>query len=440
MDGGGTATVGEITSKVLAAQRDLLERFELDRSERAYLAGTGPTQGSTRSGDAVSPMQSQFRADLTEVFERVGTAAEAGRVYVFVIHAGADGSVLASQRYEWAADGVEPQIENPDLQAIPLRAAGYARWLDAFLAYRPIYGPISGFPESERRTLDDQGILSLLILPIFVAGELWGFVGFDDCERERVWTAGELSLLFSLAITLGHVFSGADRNEADGAIVASLSVVTGMLNVDTATLTKTPVSSLVERTHARLGVLVEAHRFFANRRTRGTVSLIALLDAICPFLSEIISDEIGGECRVGIATQTLQPSTRRGAQRFLSEPRRTSAHRTVLGVAAALSITLIVAEVLAAFRFEPSDDAAGCGEGCCSTARVVIKVAKLDPAQRSIELSITACDDRDRPVACTTKLDGTAHLLVRRLSHAIHATQRFGPEYGTALRLVVPLA
>lgn len=34
MDGGGTATVGEITSKVLAVQRDLLKRFELDHSEQ----------------------------------------------------------------------------------------------------------------------------------------------------------------------------------------------------------------------------------------------------------------------------------------------------------------------------------------------------------------------------------------------------------------------
>lgn len=41
-------------------------------------------------------------------------------------------------------------------------------------------GLVADLPEPERSMLGEQGIVSLLILPIFSAGSFRGFMGCDD--------------------------------------------------------------------------------------------------------------------------------------------------------------------------------------------------------------------------------------------------------------------
>jgi signal transduction histidine kinase/DNA-binding response OmpR family regulator len=52
------------------------------------------------------------------------------------------------------------------------------------------------------KILEENGILSILALPIFVKGAFWGFVGFDERENAREWTEAEFSILKSFASSL----------------------------------------------------------------------------------------------------------------------------------------------------------------------------------------------------------------------------------------------
>src|SRR2546425_4233904 len=56
---------------------------------------------------------------IAEVLERLGRAAGVSRVYVFQNHTDAEGRRLHSQRFEWAAEGIQSQMDNPDLQGSP---------------------------------------------------------------------------------------------------------------------------------------------------------------------------------------------------------------------------------------------------------------------------------------------------------------------------------
>ncbi len=49
----------------------------------------------------------------------------------------------------------------------------------------------------------DNSIKSLILVPIMVDGKYWGFIGFDECQKDRVWTDNEESLLITVASTLG---------------------------------------------------------------------------------------------------------------------------------------------------------------------------------------------------------------------------------------------
>lgn len=155
---------------------------------------------------------------IDAVLARLGKAAGVSRVYVFENHLDDDGRLLTSPRFEWVADGVEPQIENEELQGIPYRAAGFGRWVDVLGDGGVIHGLVRGFPDSERDLLEAQSIRSMVLVPIEVAGEWWGLIGFDDCAEGRDWSAAEIDALKVAADAIGAAI---DRASAQGALLES---------------------------------------------------------------------------------------------------------------------------------------------------------------------------------------------------------------------------
>ncbi len=139
---------------------------------------------------------------LTEI----GKAVEADRVYIFENHYDSENEkVLMSQRYEWCSERAIPQIDNTELMNLPYDPL-YQRWYDELSHGGNIFGLIKDFPESEKPALESQNIKSILVVPIFVSGRFWGFIGFDDCHSERIWTESEISVLNAIASSIGGVF------------------------------------------------------------------------------------------------------------------------------------------------------------------------------------------------------------------------------------------
>jgi PAS domain S-box-containing protein len=157
---------------------------------------------------------SRWIAAADPVLARLGHATAVSRVYVFENHWADDGRLLTSQRFEWAASGVAPQLDNPDLQHLPLETAGFGRWVRALGAGELIEGNVRDFPASERDLLEAQSIASILVVPIFVEGAWWGFIGFDACATEHAWSAAETDALKLAASTLGAAI---ERGRADEA-------------------------------------------------------------------------------------------------------------------------------------------------------------------------------------------------------------------------------
>ncbi len=139
---------------------------------------------------------------LTEI----GKAVEADRVYIFENHYDSENEkVLMSQRYEWCSERAIPQIDNSELINLPYEPL-FKRWYDELSHGGNIFGLIKDFPEIERPILESQEIKSILVVPIFVSGRFWGFIGFDDCHSERTWSESEISVLNAIASSIGGVF------------------------------------------------------------------------------------------------------------------------------------------------------------------------------------------------------------------------------------------
>ncbi|NOZ75921.1 MAG: PAS domain S-box protein [FCB group bacterium] len=153
-----------------------------------------------------------------DVLDRFGRATGVSRVYIFKNHVDSDGISLTSQQFEWVAEGITPQINEPALQNIPWIASGMDRWLKTMQKNKPICGLVKHFPDSERAILEPQDIQSVLALPIFVDQDLWGFIGFDDCIAEREWSEQEISALQTAASALGFSIK---RKQVEKSLTAS---------------------------------------------------------------------------------------------------------------------------------------------------------------------------------------------------------------------------
>lgn len=137
----------------------------------------------------------------------LGPATDVDRIYIFENHPHVETGLPAiSQRWEWVAAGVIPEIDNPELQNLTY-AETLPRWHQTLSQEQPILGLIKDFPTSERELLAPQGILSILVVPIFIRDYFWGFAGFDDCHRERIWEDNTQAALMAIASSIGSTIS-----------------------------------------------------------------------------------------------------------------------------------------------------------------------------------------------------------------------------------------
>ncbi|MEI6090190.1 MAG: PAS domain S-box protein [bacterium] len=155
---------------------------------------------------AVLVQGENLEEDICNVLGIIGRATDANRVYVFRNHDDSKYKMpMMSQSYEWTDGTVEPQINNSDLQNVPYELA-CPRWFETLSQRKVIVGNVSEFPEPEKTTLTAQGIKSLLVTPVFINNYFWGFIGFDDCLKEREWLATEEQILAAAANTIGTVY------------------------------------------------------------------------------------------------------------------------------------------------------------------------------------------------------------------------------------------
>lgn len=144
-----------------------------------------------------------FSDAVQEILQDLGQATSIDRVYIFENHTSETGELLASQRYEWVDEGVEAQIDNPALQSFSFERAGFTRWAELLGHNEIVKGHVKNFPPSEREVLTVLGMVSVLVVPIFVGDDWWGFIGFDETQWEREWSPAEEDALRGAGGILG---------------------------------------------------------------------------------------------------------------------------------------------------------------------------------------------------------------------------------------------
>lgn len=140
-----------------------------------------------------------FDRMIQQALTVIGIAAEVDRAYLFQNDYKKQ-KPETNQIFEWVAEGVSPQMMNQDLQHLPFDEI--QELIDTLETGGAVSGNIRSCNSHIYRHLENQEILSLIVLPIFVSDLFWGFVGLDACQEEKVWNEAELAVLRTFAYSL----------------------------------------------------------------------------------------------------------------------------------------------------------------------------------------------------------------------------------------------
>ncbi len=156
-----------------------------------------------------------YHQSVSRALAILGEATQVDRIYVFETHAHPETQEpAASQRWEWTAAGIPSEIDNLELQNV-LYSEFSPRWYEELTQGRTICGLVRDFSTIEKEFLEPQKILSVLVIPIQIQGDFWGFVGFDQCHIEYEWTSIEISTLWAIAGSIGGTIA---RHRAEQAL------------------------------------------------------------------------------------------------------------------------------------------------------------------------------------------------------------------------------
>ena len=143
----------------------------------------------------------EFENALLRCMRMMGEAVNADRVYLWKNHT-VDGKLYCTQLYEWS-EGSEPQQGSKYTTDI-LYSEDIPGWEEKLSGGQCINGLVRKMDSKAQAQLSPQRILSILVVPVFLREQFWGFVGFDDCHRERIFTENEESILRSGSLLFAH--------------------------------------------------------------------------------------------------------------------------------------------------------------------------------------------------------------------------------------------
>ncbi|MCL2707994.1 MAG: response regulator [Defluviitaleaceae bacterium] len=149
----------------------------------------------------------KFNDALLQSMGMMANAVGADRVYIWK-NQDLEGKLYCTQLYEWS-EGAEPQQGNTYTVDISYDEH-MPGWREKFERDECVNGIVSSMSPEEQEQLASQGIISILVVPVFLHSRFWGFVGFDDCSTERFFNANEESILRSGSLLIANALL---RNE-----------------------------------------------------------------------------------------------------------------------------------------------------------------------------------------------------------------------------------
>jgi PAS domain S-box-containing protein len=161
---------------------------------------------TTVSSQFINLHPAQIDDEIDHTLMQIGEFVDADRSYVFQFSV--DQKSL-SCTHEWCAEGIKPTIER--IQNVPMETFPWAmqKFLQGDMLLVPRLSDLPPEAKEEKQEFEQQGIQSLLAVPVGIGGKVMGFIGLDSVREEKMWARDTNALLK----IVGQVFANALENK-----------------------------------------------------------------------------------------------------------------------------------------------------------------------------------------------------------------------------------
>ena len=142
-----------------------------------------------------------MNASLAEAMDIVGRAVEADRVQLWRNEL-INGELFFVHSYEWLSEFGQTLTPVPVGLKFPYDAK--PGWKQMFMDGEYINGPLSELPKEDQDFLNGFDIKTIIIIPLFLEGDFWGFFSLDDCQIERRFTEDEIAIFRSVSLMMAN--------------------------------------------------------------------------------------------------------------------------------------------------------------------------------------------------------------------------------------------
>jgi len=143
-----------------------------------------------------------LRKGIQKMLAVLGEATNVDRIYIFRNHFNDSGEFCMSYAFEWVANEIDAQLDFSLLQNLPYSIFPE---LKAKLQENQVINDLVKNTTNQvfYDAMVEQDIIAYLFVPIFSGDRFWGYIGFDNCSSEELFSSEQVAALHALATTLG---------------------------------------------------------------------------------------------------------------------------------------------------------------------------------------------------------------------------------------------
>ncbi|MDR2073728.1 MAG: GAF domain-containing protein, partial [Spirochaetaceae bacterium] len=178
---------------------------------------------------------------------------DADRMYIWQNHI-INGKLHYVQEFEWVKQSMESTLKTK---------TGYAyhnsipAWEEKFSKREVVNGPLRSLSVDEQQVLSPFGIKSILVIPVFLQEQFWGFVSFDNCHNEQVYSEETVNMLRSACLLIANA---AMRGKNMHILHSQLRQQELMAGIAQSFISGESVMTLIQEALRRMGEFMKAHR------------------------------------------------------------------------------------------------------------------------------------------------------------------------------------